>query len=292
LDSLPEFRPCFSDWPPRESDMPAGETDYVLGTHDEEVARLGLQHRVWRPVTSDCWRRAGITNGSRVLDVGAGPGYATVDLAEIVGPTGEVFAVERSARFLEVARRACAARGLSQVRFLEADLMETEIEPLNFDFAWCRWVASFVASPARLIANIAGALRTGGLAIFHEYSHYETFQFAPRRPALEEFSEKVMTSWKAAGGEPNVAVRFPELLHDAGFEIIEANPRVLTISPASYVWQWPASFIEINLARLRELGHATEEWTESVRRQFKEAEADPRTLFTTPLFLEVIARRG
>jgi ubiquinone/menaquinone biosynthesis C-methylase UbiE len=268
-----------------------GDTDYVLGTHDEEVARLGLQHRVWRPIASDCWRRAGITIGSRVIDVGAGPGYATIDLAEIVGPAGEVLAVERSARFLEVARRACASRGLSQVRFREADLVENEIGPLDFDFAWCRWVASFVSSPAKLIANIAGALRVGGVAMFHEYSHYETFQFAPRRPALEEFSEKVMTSWRAAGGLPNVAVEFPALLHEAGLEIIEAHPRIVTISPKSYVWQWPASFIEINLARLRVLGHATDEWTETVRREFKEAESDSRTLFTTPLFLEIIARR-
>src|SRR6188474_3641016 len=108
----------------------AAERDYVLGTHEEELARLGLQHRVWRPVVLDCWQRAGITVGKRVLDVGAGPGYATVDLAEIVGPAGEVIAVERSARFLEVARRACAARGLSQVRFREADVVEDEIGPL------------------------------------------------------------------------------------------------------------------------------------------------------------------
>src|SRR5438477_6096377 len=101
----------------------ANEKDYVLGTHDEEVARLGLQHRVWRPIATDCWRRAGITIGSRVIDVGAGPGYATLDLAEIVGPTGEVLAIERSTRFLEVNRHACAARGLSQVRFQQADLM-------------------------------------------------------------------------------------------------------------------------------------------------------------------------
>ena len=43
------------------------DQDYVLGTHDEEIARLGLQHRVWRPTVRDCWRRAGITLGSRVL---------------------------------------------------------------------------------------------------------------------------------------------------------------------------------------------------------------------------------
>src|SRR3954471_3621912 len=68
----------------------ARETDYVLGTHDDEVARLGLQHRVWRSVVTDCWMRVGITHGWRVIDVGSGPGYATADLAEIVGPTGTV----------------------------------------------------------------------------------------------------------------------------------------------------------------------------------------------------------
>ena len=71
------------------------DRDYVLGTHDEELARLGLQHHVWRPVVLDCWQRAGLTVAKRVLDVGAGPGYATVDLAEIVRPTGEVVAVRR-----------------------------------------------------------------------------------------------------------------------------------------------------------------------------------------------------
>jgi hypothetical protein len=50
----------------------ATERDYVLGTHDEEIARLGLQHRVWRPVVLECWQKAGITVGSRELDVGAG----------------------------------------------------------------------------------------------------------------------------------------------------------------------------------------------------------------------------
>ncbi|HEY2138839.1 MAG TPA: methyltransferase domain-containing protein [Chthoniobacterales bacterium] len=271
--------------------MRKNDADYVLGTHDEEVARLGLQHRVWRPITTDCWRRAGITTGSRVIDIGAGPGYATVDLAEIVGPSGEVLAIERSARFLEVAKQACATRGLSHVRFQEMDLMEQRLGALNFDYAWCRWVASFVSSPEKLINNIAAALRPGGLAIFHEYSHYETFRFVPRRPAMEAFSDEVMKSWRAAGGEPNVALQFPSLFRTAGLEVVEAHPRILTVSPRSYVWQWPASFIEINLSRLLELGHVTEEWCESVRREFREAEADPATLFTTPLFLEIIARR-
>jgi len=49
------------------------ERDYVLGTHDEELTRLGLQHRVWRPVVLDCWRKTGITVDSRELSKGSGP---------------------------------------------------------------------------------------------------------------------------------------------------------------------------------------------------------------------------
>src|SRR5436309_12083039 len=94
----------------------ATDRDYILGTHEEELARLGLQHRVWRPVALDCWQRAGITVGRRVLDVGAGPGYAAVDLAEIVGPTGEVVALERSQNFIRSMENSCRARSLTNVK--------------------------------------------------------------------------------------------------------------------------------------------------------------------------------
>jgi len=270
--------------------MPA-ESDYVLGTNDEELERLGLQHRVWRPIALDCWRRAGITFGSRVLDVGAGPGYATMDLAELVGPTGEVIAIERSERFLAFAKSAAAARRLTNISFHQADLMEESLGNLRVDAAWCRWVASFVSSPEKLVHQITNALRPGGAAIFHEYVDYRTWRLAPRRPAMESFVDEVVASWRASGGEPDVALNFPLFFRAAGLSIEEAHPRILTLSPRDYAWQWPASFVEINLARLLELGRVNSEWTESVRREFREAEADPMTLLNTPLFLEIIARR-
>src|SRR5438105_10306246 len=99
------------------------DRDYVLGTHNEELARLGLQHRVWRPVVLDCWQRAGITVGKRVLDLGAGPGYATVDLAEIVGTTGEIVALDGSRNFGRAVKANCRVRSLTNVKVHEVDLM-------------------------------------------------------------------------------------------------------------------------------------------------------------------------
>src|SRR5436305_2148816 len=196
--------------------MPS-DRDYVLGTHDEELARLGLQHRVWRPVVLDCWQRAGITVGKRVLDVGAGPGYAAVDLAEIVGPTGEIVALERSQNFTRALEAACRARSLANVKIYDIDLMTGELPAAGYDFSWCRWVLSFVSDPALLISKLAGVMPRGSLSIFHEYEHYETWRFVPRLRMQERFREHVIATWRESGSQADGAPRLPAILTDDGF---------------------------------------------------------------------------
>jgi ubiquinone/menaquinone biosynthesis C-methylase UbiE len=76
-----------------------GDRDYVLGTHDQEIARLGLQHRARREDAIEAWRIAGFGQGHTVLDAGCGPGYASMELAEVVGPAGRVIAVPSGRHF-------------------------------------------------------------------------------------------------------------------------------------------------------------------------------------------------
>jgi len=267
------------------------DRDYVLGTHDEELARLGLQHRVWRPVVLDCWQRAGLTVGKRVLDAGAGPGYATVDLAEIVGSTGEVVALERSRNFVHAIETACRARSLSNVKIYEIDLITDDLPAGDYDFAWCRWVVSFVSDPALLIQKLAGVMPKNSLAIFHEYGHYETWGFFPRAPMQERFREHVIATWRESGGEPDGAARLSELLANNGFVIRSARPHVFCLRPGDYMWQWPATFIETYLPRLIEMGRIDQKFAENVRAALASAEANPNSFMITPLVLEIIAEK-
>ena len=79
---------------PSEQNGPSREQrEYVLGTNDAEIARLGLQHRLWYAYAYALWERAGIGPGMTVLDAGCGPGFATQDLAALVGPKGKIIAV-------------------------------------------------------------------------------------------------------------------------------------------------------------------------------------------------------
>jgi len=265
------------------------ERDYVLGTHDEELARLGLQHRIWRRVALDCWTNAGITLGSRVLDLGAGPGYAAADLAEIVGPTGKVVALERSSNFVRALRER--ARQFSNLEVHEVDLMTDEIPRDSYDYSWCRWVASFVSDPALLVQKLSQVMRPGSKALFHEYAHYLTFRFIPRLPSQERFAQEVEASWKAAGGRADVALDLPGYLAANGFVIRSAIPRIYCVRPKDYMWQWPASFIPIGLDRLQELGRIDAEFAAQVKKDFAETARNPEARMITPLVLEIIAEK-
>jgi hypothetical protein len=57
------------------------------------------------------------------------------------------------------------------------------------------------------------------------------------------------------------------------------------------MWQWPAVFIEVHLARLRELDRVHDKFIEQVRAELAEAEKNANSLMLTPLVLEIIAEK-
>ena len=267
------------------------ERDYILGTHDEELERLGLQHRVWRPRVLDAWRRAGFTIGQTILDVGCGPGYASLDLAEIVGPTGKVVAIDRSRRFLDALQLAAAQRGIAHIDQHELDLDEGDWPVHGVDGAWARWVFAFVKKPRKVLEKVCDTIKRGGAFVLHEYFDYSTWRMAPRSPEVEEFVSAVMESWRADGGEPDVALSLPTWLAELGFEIKSLQPIVEIVPASSFVWQWPKSFLHVGLRRLVDLGRMTEDRAAAISRAFAEAEAAPHTLMITPAVLEIVAVR-
>jgi SAM-dependent methyltransferase len=264
--------------------------DYILGTRDDEVERLGLQHRVWRPRMLDGWLRAGITVGQTILDVGAGPGFAATDLAEIVGPGGRVIALERSPHFLAALSARAEARGISNIIAHEQDVSgHDHLGEAIADRSWCRWVLSFVAEPKRTVSHIARALKPGGIAIFHEYADYGAWQMLPPNEEVDRFRTLVIQSWRDAGGEPDVGLHLPGWLAKEGLEILEARPLIDVVRRRDFIWQWPAAFMATNAARLAELGYIEREEAALIATALERAPAD--ALMVTPLVLEIIARK-
>ena len=266
------------------------ERDYVLGTHDAELERLGLQHRLWRSRMLDAWRRARLGPGQTVLDVGAGPGYAALDLAEIVGRTGRVVALERSRRFLDALGARAAARGLAQLEARELDVVTGEFDVEAADAAWCRWVLCFVSDPRAVVRRIGAALKPGGVAVFHEYLDYGAWALSPSCPPHERFVGQVIESWRAEGGEPDVGRLLCGYLLEAGFRIESTQLHAEFIEPGDPFWRWPIAYVEVGAERLVELGRMTAAEACELRAAVRAAESRPETRMLTPPVIEVIAR--
>jgi len=271
--------------------MAVRERDYVLGTHDDEVERLGVQHSVWRPRAHDAWQRAGFNVGQTILDVGCGPGYATLDIADLVGPAGRVIAVDRSRRFLDVLAAQCDARGITTITLLESDLDEAVFPPAAADGAWCRWVLAFVMRPRDLLERIAQGLKPGGVFVSHEYFDYALWRSLPHSPLFEEFVTATIANWRRSGGEPDIGLEVPRWLEELGFEIESVRPLVYVISPRDYMWQWPTSFMQVGLNRLVDLGAIDATRAPALERAMGEIANSTDMRMITPGLLEVIARK-
>jgi ubiquinone/menaquinone biosynthesis C-methylase UbiE len=159
-----------------------------------------------------------------------------MDLAEIVGPAGCVVALDKSARFLGALEAMRSEREFSNFHLHSCDLDAGDFPETVADGAWCRWILAFVKKPREVLARIALGLRPGGMLVLHEYFDYRTWRAAPRCLELEEFVAAVMASWRATGGEPDIALPVLGWLHELGFELRAARPLVECVEPGHPNW--------------------------------------------------------
>ncbi|MDH6165398.1 ubiquinone/menaquinone biosynthesis C-methylase UbiE [Variovorax boronicumulans] len=119
--------------------------------------------RAWlRRATAAMLSEARLKPGARVLDLAAGAGDQTKDIALAVGPTGEVLATDISPKILDFARGRIEAAGLANVRFAVADAEQPVHAEAPFDAVTCRLGLMFCMNPANALAAAFKVLRPGG----------------------------------------------------------------------------------------------------------------------------------
>src|SRR5436853_1719970 len=81
---------------------------------------------------------ANVRRGMRVLDVAAGTGDQTLDVAKRIGTEGRVLATDLSPRILEFCKDNAWMAGYENVDTLAADGEALQVEDSSFDAAICR----------------------------------------------------------------------------------------------------------------------------------------------------------
>jgi ubiquinone/menaquinone biosynthesis C-methylase UbiE len=111
----------------------------------------------------------GLPKGATVADIGAGNGYITWRLAERVGPTGKVFAVDIQSEMLEMLRRNMQQRKLKNVETVLSAYDDPKLPANAIDLVILVDVYHEFSEPQRMLRRIRESLKPDGRLVLLEY---------------------------------------------------------------------------------------------------------------------------
>ena len=264
---------------------------YHLGVSQEELARLGFQHQVWQEVTQKLWSLAEFAPGQTLLDLGCGPGFATLELARLVSRDGHVHALDSATQYTNYLRAQLQAAGSQNVSVHDSDVHALPFEDATMDGAFARWLLCFVEDPQRVCDEVARVLRPGGVFVAWDYFNYRSVGVFPETPAIRKLFDGYYQSALQHGGSYDIAQALPGMLADSGLQVEHLEPINRVARPGSKTWAWVSQFNRGYVPKLVEGGLMTDDEAEAFRTAWAQAEANPATFFYPPPMLGIVARK-
>ena len=215
--------------------------------HHESV----LRSHSWRTAENSAgYLLPQLRPGMSLLDIGAGPGTITADLARLVEP-GRTTALEASQSALDITRATFAKLDL-EVDFLVGDVHALDLPDDSYDVVHAHQVLQHVADPVQALREMRRVCKPGGIVAARD-SDYHAFTWFPEIPELDEWMELYQRMARANSGEPDAGRRLLSWALAAGFDQVETTTSTWTFaSPEDRAWwggMWADRVLKSDLAR-------------------------------------------
>lgn len=222
---------------------------------------------------------AGICAGMHVLEIGCGGGEVTRLLAELVGPSGRVVALDRN-------EAALPTPPAPNVEFLAVDitgdLKSLEQFPRgSFQALAGRRVLMYLAEPAEVLGRLSEWLEGGALVVFEEAdSTLVPGRLAPL-PAHDQATEWFKRMLLAEGANPSMGFHLPATLARAGFHFAKVRGEAVIQGQGS---QFPmADLLTMMMSRIVSAAIATAAEVDSLVERLREEASDPTRVFVSDI---------
>lgn len=194
--------------------------DYTLAISEAEVARYR-----WMAASALVLEKAelevgGISPGAVVADVGCGPAAMSVELADRVGPTGQVIGIERDHQALATAHALVTQSGVTNVEVRAGDAAATGIEPGSVDVAMLRHVLAHNGGHEQAIVDHLATLPRAGGRVYLVDVDLTGARTLGQDPELDDLNDAYARFHAARGNDPRIGLRLGRLLQGAGLELL------------------------------------------------------------------------
>jgi 2-polyprenyl-3-methyl-5-hydroxy-6-metoxy-1,4-benzoquinol methylase len=216
------------------------DVEYFFGHENEEIERLKLQATIIGGVTRRLIQDCGIRSGMRVLEFGCGVGDVSMLLAEAVGPTGAVVAIDREVRAIETAKRRAEKSGFQQIDFVLTSDEELPDRPA-YDAAFGRYVLIHQPDPTLMVRRAADAVKPGGPVAFQEPALHVLCGALPTIDLFDAVAECIVTASRALLPNYDVGGRLVACFEDAGLPGANLVWECVAGGPSSSLMEWAAT---------------------------------------------------
>jgi ubiquinone/menaquinone biosynthesis C-methylase UbiE len=212
---------------------------YVMGHDDRERRRLALQASILNPLTEQLLRRAGISSGMHVLDLGCGIGEVSLIAARLVARHGAVTAIDIDQAALATAADRAREQALANLKFVQGSI--DQYEPVRaFDAVVGRHILIHLQDPLAILRKAYECLSPAGVAVFQEYDFSTVHAAYPPCPVFSR-GMAVFRDFFGATGRGNIGTQLLHLMLEAGFRAPDCRAEYpVDGGPDSPFYEWLA----------------------------------------------------
>jgi len=113
-------------------------------------------------------KEVGIQEGFHILDYGCGPGSYIVPLADLVGPSGKLYALDIHPLAIKMVKKRAAKKHLVNVMTIQSDC-RTELPDRSLDVALLYDVLHDLDQPGLVLKELHRVLKPGGILSFSDH---------------------------------------------------------------------------------------------------------------------------
>ena len=114
-------------------------------------------------------KAAGITPGMTVADIGAGTGLFTIPFAGAAGPSGKVYAVEISQKFIDHIKARSEKENVPNIQTVLCTDRSVELPENSIDLAFICDVYHHFEHPQDSLKSLFRALKSGGMVVLIDF---------------------------------------------------------------------------------------------------------------------------